>query len=187
MKNPFPANPKVKKSTAKKIEKAVKKVVFSKYRIEPVDEIPLPITEAVDCNGRWMIYTSFLKVSKYWDYLASLKPSERPDKGVIIDGETKVYFWDGVSYLMATHTKKELNAIFSHRLKAARPTKKKTGKKVETKWTKHLAKYREKHPGKSLTECMKEAKKTYKPVKPSKPKTTKKRRRFGYDSDGFEF
>lgn len=34
--------------------------------------------------------------------------------------------------------------------------------KAGAKWREHLNKYREAHPKKSLTECMKEAKKTYK-------------------------
>ncbi len=40
--------------------------------------------------------------------------------------------------------------------------KKKQTKRKQTKWMKHLLSYKKAHPNKTLTECMKLAKKTYK-------------------------
>lgn len=148
---------------------------FKNLKNEKVDEIPLPLSEAIICNGQWLIYTSLLKALKYWEYLNTLKSGEYYSKGVIIDGETRVYYTTYATYMLENHSKKELKAIFQHRMKsakkaakAAKEAKKKNRKKVETKWTKHLAAYRLKHPGKSLTDCMKEAAKTYKKTKPKK-------------------
>ena len=40
--------------------------------------------------------------------------------------------------------------------------KRKQTKRTQTKWMKHLLAFKKAHPGKSLTECMSLAKKTYK-------------------------
>lgn len=169
---------------------------FKGLRNEPVEKIPLPISEATECSGQWLIYTSFLKVGKYWEYLNSLKLGEYSSKGVIIDGETKVYYTTYATYMLENHTPKQLETILKHRIKTARKAEKaaKERKKAnakprkETKWTKHLKAYRSKHPGKNLTDCMKEAAKTYKATTTKKPtKPAKRKRSFGKDSDGFDF
>ena len=41
-------------------------------------------------------------------------------------------------------------------------TKKKKQKRTQTKWMKHLLGYKKAHPGKTLTQCMRAAAKTYK-------------------------
>jgi len=44
-------------------------------------------------------------------------------------------------------------------------TKKKKQKRTQTKWMRHLLKYKKDHPGKTLTQCMKLARPSYSPNK----------------------